>query len=514
MTDRSPEDEMIAEARKFARTLPELTRLHAQARNFLERRNIRKEISRTLRQQRREAEVMRKHQLTWTSQAIDRYRVHVQTVADRVNDPSVDHDRRARDAHALAEHRNRLARGFIGNEHLTRTEQGIALDGLDSATIFPHFKVGNLFAKAHKVRGIDALRYRAHVARETVNARQRAAGEREDWQQSLDAARRANAEESLLARIDAAQAHRHRYTAEMEWTDPDGGKLTESRLFATEYAATSWLQRNISGTSWSDGTTLRVKTRDNDNAATQYTDWGRPETVAEQLADRAAVLRERTLSGQVHREQVEQGPRPQENADRERPPETAGVDRLAQVERQLNDMAADRARLENRVGMLQRGLDSVTADRDEIRRKLDSAEGHIEALKNRNLRLSAEVDALRARPGVEQLTAERDQLKRERDEAVRKLVQSTPEQERYGNRSRRTAANGNGAEQEESNPTLEGLRNSVQPGNDTGSYGPVGKRASYLHDLGTGREQAGPDTQSWPRPERNGNGRDGIERSR
>ncbi|MEU1546802.1 hypothetical protein [Nocardia sp. NPDC005745] len=598
MTDRSPEDEMIAEARKFARSLPELTRLHAQARNFLERRKIRKEISRTLREQRREAEVMRNHQLTWTGQAIDRYRVHVETVAERANDPRVDHDRRARDAHALAEHRNRLARGFIGNEHLTRTEQGIALDGLDSATIFPHFKVGNLFAKAHKVRGIDALRYRAHVARETVNARQRAGVEREQgWQQSLDAARRANAEEALLARIDAAQAHRHRYTAGMTWTDPDGGKLTESRSFATEHTATSWLQRNISGTSWADGTTLEVETRDTLNAAKQYADYGRPETVAGQLADRESVLRERTLSGQVHREQAEQverAPRQRGNTDRERPPETAGVDRLAQVERQLNDMAADRDRLENRVGLLQRGLDSVTADRDEIRRKLDSAEGHIEALKNRNLRLSAEIGELRDRPGVEQLTAERDQLRGERDEAVAKLAERTPTHERFGSperraeqarqaaRSERTPAdqrlgspgpqagrdrfggglsqeiadatavfeagrkaserglvehvldhareaarahqerygnrqhgNGNGAEQEQPNPTLDELRNSVQPGNDTGEHGPVGKRASYLRDLtGTGREQAGPDTQSWPRPERNGNGRNGIERSR
>ncbi|MGQ4620012.1 hypothetical protein [Nocardia sp. R7R-8] len=502
MSDRSPEDEMIAEARKFARSLPELTRLHAQARSFLERRKIRKQISRTLREQRREAEVMRKHQLTWTSQAIDRYRVHVQAVAARANDPRVDHDRRARDAHALAEHRNRLAGGFIGNEHLTRTEQGIALDGLDSATIFPHFEVGNLFAKAHKVRGIDALRYRAHVARETVNARQRAEVQREGWQHSLDAARRANAEESLLARIDAAQAHRHRYTADMTWTDPDGGKLTESRSFATEHSATSWLQRTISGTSWSDGTTLAVETRDTLNTAKQYVDHGRPETVADQLAAWEAVLRERTLSGQVHREQAEQPARQRENTDRERPPDTAGVDRLAQVERQLNDMAADRDRLDHRVGLLQRGLDAVTADRDEIRRKLDSAEGHIEALKNRNLRLSAEIGELRDRPGVEQLTAERDQFKQERDEAVRKLVQSTPERERYGNRQRST---GNGAAPE---PTAEAGRQS----SDTG---PVGKRASYLRDLaGTGREQAGPDTQSWPRPDRNGDGRNGVERSR
>ncbi|WP_280297066.1 hypothetical protein [Nocardia abscessus] len=373
---------------------------------------------------------------------------------------------------------------------------------MDSATIFPHFKVGNLFAKAHKVRGIDALRYRAHVARETVNARQRAEVEREDWQQSLDAARRANAEEALLARIDAAQAHRHRYTAQMTWTDPDGGKLTESRSFATEHTATEWLQRNISGTSWSDGTTLAVETRDTSNAAKQYSDYGRPETVAGQLADREAVLRERTLSGQIHREQAEQGARQRENTDRERPPETAGVDRLAQVERQLNDMAADRNRLENRVGMLQRGLDSVTADRDEIRGKLDSAEGHIEALKNRNLRLAAEISELRDRTGVEQLTAERDQLKQERDEAVRKLVQSTPEHERYGNRQRST---GNGAAPE---PTAE-------PGRQSGDTGPVGKRASYMPDLtGTDREQAGPDTQFWPRPDRNGQGRNGIERSR
>ncbi|MBF6226027.1 hypothetical protein IU470_13070 [Nocardia abscessus] len=483
MSDRSVEDELLAEARKFGHSLTHMLRLHAQATNWLERRKVRKQISLALREQRREAEVLRRHQLTWTTQAVDRYRVHVQTVAARANDPSVDHQRRARDAHALAEHRDRLARGFIGNEHLTHTEQGIALDGLDAATVFPQYKTGNLFARAHKVKALEALHYRARVARESASINRGADRERQ-WQRGLDAARRANAEESLLARIDAAQAHRHRYTAQMTWTDPDGGKLTESRSFATEHTATSWLQRNISGTSWSDGTTLQIETRDTLNAAKQYVDYGRPETVADQLANREAVLRERTLSGQVHHEHAEQAPRQRENSDRERPPETAGVDRLAQVERQLNDMAADRDRLENRVGMLQRGLDSVTADRDQIRRKLDSAEGHIEALKNRNLRLAAEIGELRDRPGVEQLTAERDQLKQERDEAVRKLVQSTPEHERYGNRQR---SNGNGAAPE---PTAEAGRQS----SDTG---PVGKRASYLHDLtGTGREQAGPDTQS------------------
>ncbi|WP_174188467.1 hypothetical protein [Nocardia barduliensis] len=501
MSDRSVEDELLAEARKFGHSLTHMLRLHAQATNWLERRKVRKQISLALRAQRREAEVLRKHQLTWTTQAVDRYRVHVQTVAARANDPSVDHERRARDAHALAEHRDRLARGFIGNEHLNHTEQGIALDGLDAATVFPQYKTGNLFARAHKVKGLEALHYRARVARESASINRGADRERQQWQHGLDAARRANAEESLLARIDAAQAHRHRYTAQMTWSDPDGGKLTESRSFATEHTATSWLQRNISGTSWSDGTTLQIETRDTLNAAKQYVDYGRPETVADQLATREAVLRERTLSGQVHHEQAEQAPRQRENTDRERPPETAGVDRLAQVERQLNDMAADRDRLESRVGMLQRGLDSVTADRDQIRRKLDSAEGHIEALKNRNLRLAAEIGELRDRPGVEQLTTERDQLKQERDEAVRKLVQSTPEHERYGNRQR---SNDTGA----ATPPAD-------PGRQSGDTGPVGKRASYLRDLtGNGHEQAGPDTQSWPQPDRNGNGRNGIERSR
>ncbi|MEV6297758.1 hypothetical protein AB0M41_47250, partial [Streptomyces sp. NPDC051896] len=177
-------------------------------------------------------------------------------------------------------------------------------DGLDAATVFPEFKTGNLFARAHKVKGLEALHYRARVAREAVSINRSADRERQEWQQGLDAAHRANAEDALLARIDAAQAHRHRYTAQMTWTDPDGGTLTESRSFATEHTATEWLQRNVGRTSWSDGTTLQVETRDTLNAAKQYVDQGRPETVAGQLAAREAVLRERTLAGQVHREQV------------------------------------------------------------------------------------------------------------------------------------------------------------------------------------------------------------------
>ncbi|BDT97307.1 hypothetical protein [Nocardia sputorum] len=298
------EDEIVAQARQFSAAMRTAMQRHAQAANWLERRRARKEISRLVRAERREQQKSRTNHLTWTNQAVDRYRVHAQAVAARANDPRVDHDRRARDARALAEHRDRLAVQFIGNEHLTRTEQGIALDGLDAATVFPEYKTGNLFARAHKVKGLEALHYRARVARETVNINRYADWERAEWQQGLDAAHRANAEDALLARIDAAQTDRHRYTAQMTWTDPDGGKLTESRSFATEHTATEWLQRNIGRTSWSDGTTLAVQTRDTLNTAKQYVDHGRPETVADQLAAREAVLRERTLAGQVHHEQA------------------------------------------------------------------------------------------------------------------------------------------------------------------------------------------------------------------
>ncbi|UGT71558.1 hypothetical protein LTT66_16265 [Nocardia gipuzkoensis] len=314
MSDHSVEDEIFAQARQFSAAMRTAMQRHAQAANWIERRRARKEISRLVRQERREQQKSRTNHLSWTNQAVDRYRLHAETVAARANDPRVDHDRRARDARALVEHRDRLAAQFVGNGHLTRTEQGIALDGLDAATVFPEFKTGNLFARAHKVKGLEALHYRARVARETVSINRSAERERAEWQQGLDAAHRANAEEALLARIDAAQAHRHRYTAAMTWTDPDGGKLTESRSFATVHTATEWLQRNIHRTSWSDGTTLQVETRDTANAAKQYVDYGRPETVAGQLAAREAVLRERTLAGQVHREQdtaqargVEQG---------------------------------------------------------------------------------------------------------------------------------------------------------------------------------------------------------------
>lgn len=83
-------------------------------------------------------------------------------VAQRAADPTIDHARRARDAHGLAEHAHDVrGRVLSDRSQLTEVERGIALDGLDAATTYPAFEPGKLFNRSHRVKGLDALRYRA-----------------------------------------------------------------------------------------------------------------------------------------------------------------------------------------------------------------------------------------------------------------------------------------------------------------------------------------------------------------
>ncbi|KIA60553.1 hypothetical protein [Nocardia vulneris] len=590
MSDRSPEDELFAEAIKFGRSFQQMLRLYAQAGNWLDKRRIRKQISLALREQRRTEETKRSHQLDWTQQMVDRYRVHAQTVAQRATDPTVDHQRRYQDSRILAEHGDFLRSKIIANPRLTPTEQGIALDGLDAVTTFPHLRTGRLFDRAHKVKGIDALHYRAQVHRTKT---------------SLDTADRQTGHNHDQVRDRAGAQRPERYAVQMTWSDPRGWVWSEFGSARTVDGAAEWVGDTVARSDWMSDTTVELTISDTADEAARYRDYGEPREVAENLLDytgardraarrdaaaqaaegrrwtsvvryhapgdlaadqvsvrrgfhdergdaarwvhdtvKSAEIEPRTrvsatlwdkdavqpahvaagspsdvleevrqrwhrytaqLSyfpegadrpvhesrGHVSEAECADWTRRQLDAIRSEPgtdveigiydgdrsdhdpvfraqgpkgmvadeidalrdqhqrrstperarstePPDAGVDdsRLAEVERQLTAMAADRDRLSSRVETLQRGLDAVTADRDEIRRTLSNAESQIESLKNRNQRLAAEIGQLRDRPNVDAVAAERDRYRRERDEAVAKLAQRTPAQERYGSKAR------------------------------------------------------------------------------
>ncbi|MEV6388898.1 hypothetical protein [Nocardia xishanensis] len=469
MSDRSVEDEIAAEARKFGHSMAQLLRLHAQAGTWLERRKLRKQISRTLREQRRQEEADRGHQLVWTEQTIDRYRAHSLAVADRASDPSVDHARRYRDAQALTRHAQELRARIVTNARLTEVERGIALDGVDAATTFPQFETdgGRLFSGAHKVRGIEALRYRAQVARTREALGVDRGRVEQQWTASLADAGRRNSENIELGRIEAAQPDQDRYLGQMIWTDRHGGTTIEARSVPTEHAATDWMRRTVDGSMWTEGTSLRVQITDShaERDRVLYSDHGHPDQVADRVEMREQALREQVLAGHVHRDQVARSQPPDPAPQPQQPQQRSDGDRLAAIERQLNDVGADRDKLSDRVAILQRGLDAVTADRNVIRKSLTAAEGRIEELKNRNIRLANEIGELRDRPDATQVVEERDRYKRERDEAVAKLHARTPAKDRYGSAEK------------------------------------------------VAHERLG-DTQAWPAPGRNGHGRNGAKRSR
>ncbi|WP_146098844.1 hypothetical protein [Nocardia nova] len=126
-------------------------------------------------------------------------------------------------------------------------------------------------------------------------------------------------------------------------------------------------------------------------------------------------------------------------------------DRLAEIERELRGLREDRDQLARRVEILQRGVDAVTADRDDHKRKLAAATAQVEALKNANLGQTRELEELRQnglklvkvtvdrdrfKTERDQYLSERDKFKAERDEAVQKLAQSTPQRDRFGSAER------------------------------------------------------------------------------
>ncbi|WP_328711641.1 hypothetical protein [Nocardia salmonicida] len=489
MSERPVEDEIIDQARHFGRALMALASQHGRAVSWIEQRRIRKEISLALRQQRRAEFLERQMQKVNTERSVERYRAHAQAVTLRGNDPSVDHDRRARDQIALRSHAADLQAAVLNGRSLTPVEQGIALDGIDSATAFPGYKNKRaMFAGADRVKGIDALRYRATVARTRAALPQQVA-ELTEQRRQADAARRpqrpaAPVREATPQEREAAVQQLRR--AQLQWhlnaADADPNELrfydrvsrraaqaaaevgisaeriawesshavenskftasvysrapgdTETQVLQTVHPtgreAAEWTHRTVKTTNWAPQVALKAVIHERGAEAAARVADGAYEQVSARTAEWTPSRKRPTTT--------------QESAE---PATSTGVDvdRLAEVEKQLKAMAQDRDRLMSKVSMLQRGMDSVTADRDEIRTKLTAAEGRIESLTNRNTRLAAEIDEVRRdQPAVEDLRAERDQFKAQRDQAVAKLAEQTPKRERFGSPERVAA---------ETNPT-------------------------------------------------------------
>ncbi|MEV0765169.1 hypothetical protein [Nocardia sp. NPDC050435] len=407
MSERSVEDEIYDETRKFSQSMQNAMRRYAQASNWLERRRARREISLITRQEAREQAQARQNDLVWTSQAVDRYRVHSQAVLARANDPNVDHERRARDARALREHRDDLAARFLDNHRLTSIEQGIALDGLDAATVFPEFETGNLYHRAHKVKGIEALRYRAHVARET-------AAQHDRWRVAMESAQRANIERDQIAKLESAAPQQDRYKAAVEWSSALKPGVVEGlhRSFPSERAAASWLGREIDHTLTFDGDKVEVKIWDAAGAEDPiYHDAGRPDHVAGWLRGHESQLRAQLLS-----------PRRETTANTATPGQRSASDSRRAGEQRGRALGnAYNVKLAEAAQEPRREPDSLT-------QRLRLSIEHNSELADQNARLSKQVIAL---------TAERDQAVTDRDAAVRKVVERTPAAQRYGSPERR-----------------------------------------------------------------------------
>lgn len=521
MSERSTEDEIVSETAKFMYSVQSLLSRHAQAANWLERRKVRKEISRAWRQELRRRDVERANDLLNTQQMINRYRAHALVVAQRAADPTIDHARRARDAHGLAEHAHDV-RGQVLSDRsqLTEVERGIALDGLDAATAYPAFEPGKLFNRSHRVKGLDALRYRAQVARaRRETGYERPAPQQRTWQQvqpaepvqqemptkpEIDERSRADVVQQLrraqlawnigaptagparkealieLWRNAARAAERagmteqeitaefadidrnSAYVADIQSTRRPGAEARiTTGLHPTEADAVAWAKQQVTETPWPPGVQLQATVHERGRQAPTRISDGSLEHVT-------AGVRSWTIdSDRPSRRSAEPVP-----------------ERLEELERKL--------------AVLQRGLEAVTADRDDLRSKLDEAQAREERLKNRNLQLAAEIDQRREAPStptldeLSRLAGERDQYKRQRDEAVQALAERTPPADRLGSPERQAEQlRGGGGDQPPDTPTA--------------------------------RREPRENTQPWPREvidqavneaTRNGRGRKGIDRSR
>ncbi|MFD0000162.1 hypothetical protein [Nocardia sp. NPDC127526] len=266
---------------------------------------------------------------------------------------------------------------------------------------------------------------------------------------SLDAARNkaarrardAGLTDEEINREFATAADNSRFEVRMQTRDRDGYAHNEIGLHPTESAAAEWAQRRAQSPHCRNSHHLAVGISAHDTPGLLYHVDGPPGIVADELTTYRDGLRR------------DRGPTPAPAAGPEPGASNIAEQRLADIEAQLTELRGDRDTLARDVGVLQRGLDAVTRDRDEQQRAREAAEADAQALRNTTNRQAAELKDLREK--VIQTGVERDKFRTERDQAVQKLAQATPEQQRFGSKARRDAerkANGHNQHNTEFTP--------------------------------------------------------------
>ncbi|MFJ9368781.1 hypothetical protein ACIRRA_30745 [Nocardia sp. NPDC101769] len=461
-------DDITREAGRFTAQIAQLLARLSHAKGWREKRQIKKGINLLVREQTRTAEQLRANELQAAAGAIDHYRQHSAAVNARAIDPATSAEQRVRDRESLARHHGNLQARVLNSEMLTPIEQGIALDGMAAATRFPDFKLGNLFKHARKVRGLDALRYRAQVARAHVvtgiartpayfrpaNAqshngigqtrphRKPGGGYSAAQAEAVQNIRRSMAvsrpwaphpHERDAARQQAAQAAAQTgMTAEQitwEFNNATANSRAETVVDARHAVGPDGVESGLrhvglhpgesEAAAWAaEWTGYSAEFGNPTNVRVSATEAGRTEPFFTTEGSHAFVTDEvNAWRNEVDRPVHDQPPENRQDRSRENASTSGGSEDL-----------------ERRVLMLQRGLDAVTADRDQQRQQLDAVRAELETLKNTQLRTNRELRE--AREQLDTVGAERDRFRGERDEAVDKLKQATPERDRYGSSER------------------------------------------------------------------------------
>ncbi|MBF6065430.1 hypothetical protein IU500_34420 [Nocardia terpenica] len=469
-------DQIARETTGFALRMHQFVTQLAQATSWWDKRRIRRQISLAWREEARVQEQLRALEVQGTARSLETYRRHAAEVSARSVAAGAGTEQRARDRAALVRHYNEMEERILRPGMLTPVEQGIALDGLAAATTFPEYQLGNLFGRAHKVKGVAALRYRAQVARaqaaagierqpaylrsaparpvqavrqsgghvqqpRTDTSEQAAAVDRIRQVQrayaDADPAGRAELEQERLKVADAAKQtglSDDRITAEFNDAETNaryrtaiayeygGTRQDYARgLHASEAEAADWAARQVQGAYWGPGVDVIVTSVDRDGQRVHKVHGG-PGMVVDELAD---------WHEQVDRDRARGTARPEPagNPERLTRAETRSQQRepsgAAVPERPPAERLAD---LEQQV----RQLKDVVAERDDLKRKVAVLQRGVDAVTADRDNHKQQLEAVQGQ--VEALknanTAQAAELKDLRAQSLR-LVEVTADRDRF-----------------------------------------------------------------------------------